>query len=370
MKNNRGNIILIFLVLFSSINVLFAQDNDYKWSASINKESAYVNESIYLKYVCEFKDRGELYVIEFAPKSTDKFEIIALSQSQKIRDYKRIQTYEYIVFAKVPGYLEFNFDISMKKTNKDSIENTVLGRDNAQFEEYSTKLLKQKSLSVYIKEAKSPLVGTLKLNVKKDNLKVKAYEPYHLHLSIDGVGNLESIREFSFLGVDAEVFASKAHRKYKLTKDGYVGTWSQKFAFVSNKNFKIPSVNINYLDISDETIKTMHLKEIDVEVEKAYTQNELLDEVDEDLFDFKSEYLYFVLTFIAGFLVAKVRFNFLNKKLKSDDSFNQKVKNTKTMEEIHMLLILQNSNKYKTIISDIESAKLNLLNEVKKLLDN
>ena len=40
MKNNRGNIILIFLVLFSSINILFAQDNDYKWSASINKESA------------------------------------------------------------------------------------------------------------------------------------------------------------------------------------------------------------------------------------------------------------------------------------------------------------------------------------------
>jgi len=368
MKNNRGKILLIFLILFSYLTTVDAKDKEYIWSASINKKSAFVNEAIYLKYICEFEHRAELYVIDFTPKSTNKYKIISLSQTHKLKDNKRIQIYEYIVFAKVAGDLEFDFDVSMKKTNKDSIVNGILGRDNLQFEEFSIEVLKQKKLYVKIKKTTSKLVGKIDLEVKKDKPKVKAYEPYHMNIIIKGLGDLDTVKEFDFSGVDAKVFASEAKKTYTLTKEGYKGVWSQKFAFVSDKDFKIPKVELEYLDIKTQNIKILSQKEVNVEVTKAYTQEELLDEVDDNSFEMKNEYFYYLLSFIAGFLIAKIKFNFGRNNLENEDSFSAKVKNAKTLEELHMLIILQNTNKYKELIADIETGKLNALNEVKKLL--
>ena len=365
MKKNLGNTFLIILILIASSLSVYAQD--YKWSSSIDKKTAYVNEAIYLKYVCEFKDRGELYVVEFAPKSTDKFEIITLSQSQKIQDYKRIQTYEYVAFAKVAGKLEFNFDMSMKKTNKDSIENTVLGRDNAQFEEYSIKFMKQDALFVNIKDSTTKLVGKFDIKIKKDNPSIKAYEPYHLSVTIEGIGNLDALDKLKFTKLDAEVFASKPHKEYTLTKDGYKGKWSQKFAFVSDKDFRIDAFKLEYLGLEKDGVDFLEFDGINVEVKKAYTKVELLDEVDDESFTFESEYLYYLLTFLAGFLVAKIKIKPTQIDSIKAKSFKAKVQNAKTLEELHMLLVLQGSTKYKAIIWDIESGKLNSINEVKKL---
>lgn len=366
MKKHHGNILLIFLISFFFSTELFAQD--YRWKSYTNKNSAFVNEAIYLKYKCEFVDRGELYVIEFAPKSTEKFEIISLSQSQKIQDNKRIQIYEYVVFPKESGKLKLDFDVTMKKTNEDSIENTVLGRDNAQFEEYTTHTIKQDRLFIDIKKAPTPLIGDFKIKIKKDKESVKAYEPYHLSISISGVGNLNLLEEFKFLNLDAELFESKPKKEYVLTKDGYEGTFSQKFAFVSDKNFNIKEFSLRYFNIKEEQVHSLDFKGIDVEVTKAYTPVELLDKIDEESFKFNIEYLYYLLTFIAGFLVAKIKFKSKKTISAQEEKFNSKVKNTKTLDELHMLLILQNKKIYKNIILDIENKKIDSLAAAKKLL--
>lgn len=366
MKKNLGKIVSIIFILLTSVHVVEAQD--FKWGASIDKKTAYVNEAVYLKYVCEFKDRGELYVIEFTPKSTDKFEITALTQSQKIRNNKRIQTYEYVAFAKVAGKIDFDFDINMKKTNKDSIENTVLGRDNAQFEEYNTIVLKHEKLSLDVKQIPVKLIGEFDIKIKKDDSKIKAYEPFHLTITIDGIGNLDGLEKLNFNNLDAEVFASEPQKEYTLTKDGYKGTWSQKFAFVSDKDFKIDGFEIKYFDLEQSKLKSLVFDKVNVEVTKAYTKVELLDDVEDESFTFNPEYIYYVLTFIAGFLLAKVRFKSNEIISKKEKTFKEKVKKTKTLEELQMLLILENTSKYKSIISQIDNGSIHSLSEVKKLL--
>ena len=366
MKKNHGKIIFIIFTLLLSILHLDAKE--YTWAASINKKSAFINEAIYIKYTCTFVDRSELYVIEFAPKSNDMYEIVSLSQSESIKDYKRINTYEYIVFAKKSGRLDLTFDVVMKKTNKDSIENTVLGRDNAQFEEFSITKLKQKELSIDIKPTTHKLVGEFKIKVKQDEPKIKAYEPYHFYVSIEGLGDLENISEFDFNTVDAEVFASKAQKKYQLTKDGYKGVWSQKFAFVSKKDFTLPAFKIEYLNPHDGLEKVLEVKQTEVKVSKAYEKIDLLDEVDEEGFELKAEYLYYLLTFIAGFLAAKVRFK-VKQSTDEKDTFNDKIKKAKNLDELLMLLIVKNSKKYGVIIKDIENKKLNSISDVKRALE-
>lgn len=357
-------------MLFSFFSILNAQDNEYKWSAFINKKSAYINEAVYLKYTCEFQDRGELYVIEFMPKSTERFEIVSLSQTHEIHDSKRIQTYEYIVFPTLSGRVDFDFDVIMKKTNKDSIENTVLGRDNAQFEEYTIQKIKQKKLSLEVKGHNSRLVGSFRMTEKKDTPKLKAYEPYHLRITIKGIGDFEALKSIDFSAVDAKVFADEPQTKFTLTKNGYEGTWSQKFAFVASKNFSIPSLQVKYFDPHDAKLKVLNTKAIDVEVTPAYTAEELLDVIDDEHLKFKKEYLYYLLSFIAGFLLAKINFSQFYPKDEEEDTFSKKVKKSKTLEELHMLLVLQDGRRYKEIVADIESTKLTTLNQVKKLLEN
>jgi hypothetical protein len=134
MRNNLGKIVLISLI-FLHLNA-FA--STYKWSVESNKNVAMINEAVYIKYVCEYSDAAGLYVIEFNPVvDNEQYRIEILSEKERIIEGKKINTYEFIVYFKKAGKIELALDTTMKKTNKDSIQNTVLGRDNAYYEEFS-----------------------------------------------------------------------------------------------------------------------------------------------------------------------------------------------------------------------------------------
>ncbi len=168
MKNNLGRVILIILI-FLNLNV-FA--STYQWSVQADKTEAMTNEAIYLKYICEYSDAAGLYVIEFNPVvDNERYSIELLSESEKIVDGKKTNTFEFIAFVKEAGEIELILDTTMKKTNKDSIQNTVLGRDNAIYEEISVRFIRQKTVVVNVKQSSADLVGEIVLNVKKDKEK-------------------------------------------------------------------------------------------------------------------------------------------------------------------------------------------------------
>jgi len=364
MRRSLGSL-LVLLLFYSNLFAL-----EYKWSVESSHKEAYVNEAIYLKYVCEFNDRAELYTIVFNPVvDNDLYKIALLSQTTKLVDGKKINTYEYIAFVKKPMVMEFSFDALMEKTTQGSIETTVLGRDNAENVQYSIEKLKLKSVKVEVKEIGTDIFAHLSLEVKKDKPEVKAYKPFHLALSVSGAGNLDALKEIEFNIDEVKIFAQKPIKNLQLTKEGYYGSWSQKFAFVAAKDFTIPAKSIEYFDSKSKSIKKIEIEGIDVKVEEAYKKTELLDEEEEyfslnSIFENKN-YFYYVLTFIAGFLLAKIR-------LKSNipdtlhQDFIQKVKNAKTLDELSMLLILKDARKFSQVLHDIDSGELHSLSQVKK----
>ena len=366
MKKLLGKIFLIFLTL--CLSELSA--STYEWKASINKREAYLNEAIYLKYICSFSDRGELYAIDFNPVGDyENYTIKLLSQSERIFDGKRVNSYEFVAFVKRSGVIEFAFDMSMKKTTKDAIENTVLGRDNFENEEFnSIKMMRQESLLVDVKES-SALVGEFRFEVKKDKAVVKAYEPFHMQVTISGNGNFSEIKLNDFKIDGVKVFVSKAIQNIKLTKDGYNGSWNQKFAFVSEKDFTVPQISLEYFDLKDERLKSMGMESLNVKVKKAFIKEELLDE-EESRFEFSYDFIYYLLTFIAGFLVAKIK---LKKHLDLDEkskNFNEKINNSKSLEELVIILALRDSKKYEKLILQIEKKEVTSLANIKKELLN
>ena len=85
MKRNLGKVFLI-LLFFTDLLA-----SEYIWKVSSSKSQAYVNEGIYLKYVCEFSDRAELYAIDFNPvTNNDRYTIIMLSEGERIINSKTI----------------------------------------------------------------------------------------------------------------------------------------------------------------------------------------------------------------------------------------------------------------------------------------
>ncbi len=362
MKNSLGRSILIFLILLHV--ELFA--STYEWSVKADKTHAYVNEAIHLTYVCQFSDRAELYAIDFNPKKdNEEYLLQILSESEKIVDNKRVNSYEFIVFIKKAKKMIFEFETTMKKTTKESIENTVIGRDNKEYEDFTLKKIRQKAIEVEVEASPKEIVGDFTIEVQKDKQEVKEYEPYHMQISIKGNGDFKAIKPIEFKIEGVKVFAGNVIQDTNLDKNGYSGVWSQKFAFVGSNDFEIPQIKIEYFNLKKKDIKELVSELVKVNVVKGYVKKDLLDEVD-DGFEINYEYFYYLLTFIAGYLLAKVKVK--NYKSNTPDIFLNKIENAKSMDELLMILALDGSSKYKEIISDIETKKLTSLKSAKNMI--
>lgn len=358
------------LALFWFLHVgLFA--STYEWSVKANKGEAYINEAVHLEYVCTFSDGGALYAIDFNPEGEHKEYVVKnLSRSERIAEGKRVNTYEFVAFAKKSGKIAFDFQAVMKKTTKESIENTVIGRDNVQREDFTKKSVKAGVLSLHVKEAPSALVGEFGIETEKKEPEVKAYEPYHLHVKIKGVGNFEALKPVAFDIEGVKVFAGEIQNEVLLKKEGQSGEWSRRFAFVSDKDFVIPKLEIPYFDPKEQKLKSLVVESTVVKVKEGYKKEELLEEEEKkEPFAFEYTYMYYLLTFAAGFLAGRVKFK------KSDDKdekkeFSKKLEEAKSLKELSILLVLEDAKKYGRIVSEIETKKISSLAQAKKMSKN
>ncbi|ABB43929.1 hypothetical protein Suden_0650 [Sulfurimonas denitrificans DSM 1251] len=364
MKKNLGKIFLI-ATLFLQVS-LFA--STYEWSSFISKKSAYVNEAIYMKYECVFSDKAELYSIEFNPRGDyEGYRVEILRENSTIIDGKKINSYELVLFAKKAAEIDISFEAFMKKTTRESIEETVIGRDNFKKEQVVKERIKQQSFKVEIKETQTQLVGDFTLEVKKREPHVKAHEPYHLSITIKGLGDFEVIEPLVFEIAGVRVFAGEVALKKELSKDGIKGELSQKFAFVADKDFTIPKLEITYFSLKDEKEQKLVIEAIDVKVESGFVKEELLDKVDEKKWHFEISYLYYLLTFLAGFLVSKVKIKREPNMDNKDEIFYKKIDNVNSLDELMVLLVLENPKKYDSLIKDIEAARVTTLKEAKAI---
>ncbi len=363
MKKILGKFILLFL--FTTL----LQASEYTWSVEVSKKEAHVNEAIHLHYTCKYRDSAELYVIEFNPTDdNENYKIEILREDEKILNGKKINEYEFVLFVKKSGAFTLALDTLMKKTNKDSIENGMLGRDNANYEEFSLYPYKQKSIQLNILETSSPKVGEFTLSVRKDKAEIEAYAPYHLEFLVSGVGDFQVFRDMDYEIEGVEVFSEAAKEEIILTTEGYKGSWTKKFAFVSEKSFRIPPWTTEYFDLKEKKMKTLSFEGVEVKVTSAKFKIEELLDKKEKSFVFDTSYIYYILTFIAGFLVAKIKFTKAKRKDTQEELFCKRVEEASSLEKLSFILVTEDSKKYAQLISNIELKELMSLKKAKKLI--
>ncbi|SFV54546.1 BatD [hydrothermal vent metagenome] len=365
MKKNLASIVLLLVVLLLDLSA-----STYKWSSKVDKKTAYINEAILLTYVCEFSDASELYTIDFNPVQDNvDFSIKLLKESQGLKNFKRVNSYEFIAYVKREGRISFDFDIVMKKTTQESINSTTAGHyDDSKSESFILTQMKQLPLSVNIKDTPFKLVGEFTLTVKQDKPTLKPYDPYNLEIQIQGTGNFSSVSPIDFSIDGVKVFTQSPVLRTDLTENGEKGVWSQKFAFVSEKSFVIPEVGIEYFDVNIGRLKKLTLNTINVSVENdVYNQEDILDIKEEKDYLYKPEYLYYLLIFLLGFLVAKIKLNIFKPQRTEQELFLKSIKETTSLEKLCFLLVSKDTKKYEELISKIESKELRSLKKAKDI---
>ena len=365
MKKVLGKL-LILIFLFTALSA-----SDYSWQQNISSANIYQHESIELEFKCHFDTKEALTSIEFQlPKKSEAYSIEILSEKEMIVDEKRVNVYRFVLFANKTGDFTIPFQALMRKTTKESIENTVLGRDNAEDFDFKDTLVKLEPIQLYVAKTPSALSGALSLDALFNKTQAYAYKPVNLTLTLKGAGNLKGF-SFQTLEIDgAKIFTEDAKEDLQLTSKGYQGSITKEFAIVSDKDFTIPSFEIAYYDVISQSHKHLKTSAQEIKINNPYTKEELLDEAKEDTQESTFPYidiLNFVLTFAFGFISALYFVKYKkSKEITEYNSWCKRIKKAKTHEELLFLLALSDDKKYQGLIYKLEQGTNINLSEIKK----
>ncbi|MEA2111946.1 MAG: hypothetical protein U9P71_07865 [Campylobacterota bacterium] len=279
----------------------------YMWNATASKSEIYTNEAVELLLECQFLDDGYGYSIELESMQDPDYEMHLLSQIENETGGKRNVIYRFILFAKTPGILPLNFTAQMRKTTRESIENSIIGRDNVEDLAFITETISLPTLNLHVKKALSLLVGDFDFNVEVDATTLEAYKPLNITLTINGSGNFQNLEPFTIEFQNAEVFAEKPVKEFVLTSQGYQGRYRQQFAVVAHSDFTIKPFELSFHNLKSRDVETLHSKTYNINITPAFSKEELLNEVpvvDKAHSSTVSIYMY-IAFFILGLFVGR-----------------------------------------------------------------
>lgn len=357
MKSNRGKGILLLWCFVTG--ALFGA-SDYSWSVNLSSASIHQNEAVEIHYTCRFKDQGGLYSIEMDPKAeTPHYSLHVLSEKEQIRDGIRTNEYRYVLVGKDVGNAIFEPTALMRKTTRASIEETVIGRDNIEELVFTDTKVMLPKVELAVTPTRSAYSGKFSLDMKISSLDVKAYEPVHVTVRIEGEGNLDALKPVAFEIDGVEQFMEAPEPNYHLGAHGFRGTWVQRFALVSGKDFTIPELKLHYFDLDEKREKTVGTEAVQIAVAAAVQKEELLDSDESAPWQWQWSYLFYLLTFITGFVIGKwLRFGPSEKA--QPNTFEAKIEACENVKQLLTLLVLTDASRFHMLIAELEEKSTSL----------
>jgi hypothetical protein len=172
------------------------------------------------------------------------------------------------------------------------------------------------SLHVRVKPLPSgvDIVGSdVQLHVSLDKAKVNQNEAANVTLTLSGGANFEDIGALKPFVANVSVFEDDAKVDHNIKNGVYTSEYVKKIAFVGDKSFTIPPIEIKYFDTKTHEIKTLKSEALHVEVvgRSAGAKNEPLkiekseEKVTKNIFENFTEFTYIAMAVSAfvGFLL-------------------------------------------------------------------
>jgi len=278
---NLGKYILIIFILFTGVYAKEHKD-PFKFTMKAEKKEVYVGEP--LKVTFEFTYPIDITIAEanFAPPTFHDFWIKAGKDvPNTIKNGQHTYHLDYIVTPQKAGALEIEparMDIGVLKSKQ---------RNTLRFDRVKWKSIFSNALHIKVKPLPEGvnLFGHYTIEAKVDKNSTKANEPVNLTVTVKGSGNIEDIDNFQINSDVAAVYADKAKHNVKFKKGKQEAVMTQKFAFIADKDFTIPSFSLTYFDSDAHKVKTVQTQPIPIHVRNSIAKSTTAKlEKKEDLF--------------------------------------------------------------------------------------
>ena len=310
MKKILGSLLILTIQLFGS----------YTWKASVDNKTPFVNEIFLATFECFYSDDASYTYVDFFPKQEgfrfDKFDF-----SSRVIDGKRYDRYRFKVQALNPYKQKLSLSAMMKETTKESVQETIVGRDNDRDLVFDETIVKIKPLRLDVKKLSNivSVVGDFKLDYHFSKQELKSYEPLQLVIEISGEGNFDAIRPFSFPIAGVKAVQNSIKKRLISTPHGQKGKIIYRYAFVGDKNFTIPAQSIEFLNPKASVIKQLEVNSTKIVVIEDLKAESLVDTIEyptpEKPIDWISILTHFA-SFVLGMIVLSLYIRIKNREIK------------------------------------------------------
>ncbi|MBN2895097.1 MAG: BatD family protein [Campylobacterales bacterium] len=212
------------------------------------KASVYVGEPFKIEVILKQRHNAEAVDSKFAPPEMKGFWIKEEQQGRRFEEGEYTLTKViYVVAAQQSGTLSI-----------ERAQLQVASRSHARdawgqwFPQLQWRSFFSNPLSIDVKPLPDgvKLSGSFSIEATLDRSEAKAGEAVNLTLSVTGSGNFEDIGSLKPSIDGVNVFAEEPVIQGYLEEERYRGSWTQKIALVGDGDFTVPSIALEYFDVT------------------------------------------------------------------------------------------------------------------------
>jgi hypothetical protein len=231
-----------------------------------NKRKVMMGEPFILTVYFSLKDGVRLSQdVQYTAPNISDFIVTNVSEEKVYRQGNhQVQEIRYILTPQKEG----NFTISPAQAKiglPDRSRRDIFGLS------YATKWIDTASNTITVEvvplDEESDLIGDYTINTTVDKTEVKKNKPVNLTLKIEGKGSLEGF-EFSEYDIDGvTIYSDDAKTEIKIVDGDVFSTYSKSFAFISDRDFTIPSRELTIYNPNTKEKKSIEVKGFNIKVE-------------------------------------------------------------------------------------------------------
>jgi len=361
-------------------------------SIKTDKNDLYINENFVLTLVFKYKKDANIVDLSFEKPNFDNFWYKQLKQDNQYEENGFIiQELKFLLFPLKEGKIK----IHPLKINAKVID------DNYSYSLFSNsmsiKTIYSNDLELNIKKLPDNinLIGDFDIKTTVDKTKVKQGEAVSFKLEINGIGNIDDIKDIKLNIPDATIYDNKPEIQTKYEDGKYIGKYTKSYSIVSNNSIVIPKISIEYFDKKSKTVISKQSDEINIEVlqNSIIKTQELIQKAKPEIKEkevikiiervsIKDRFIFFCLGIISSIVIIALYFYIIKEKNKikvKDTPLSKKVKKANNKDELLKILavyIKKDSSLDKLIFQlenemkdekDIKAIKKEILKRIKEI---
>ena len=191
------------------------------------------------------------------------------------------------------------------------------------------------------------LVGDMQIEVYVDKNEINAGEAVNVTIEVKGRANIEDIEAFDIHLNGAQAFMEEPKISHYLRDNRYYGSFIQKAALVAQRDFEVPSFELEYMDVQTDTIKRIHSNPVKVTVlnsaplvkeELKISRPKITDEEEVEGVESGLSILQGTFLLLGGLVLGVIFSLFPWRKVLKRDTHKQKVSAKESKEVLQLLM--------------------------------